>query len=255
MPAPPPAFYAVNVLDAAVLTLGPDGALVGRPVERLVDRDTGLECEDSGTAGVRTWHADRGLDAPAVTVSAWILAGAGYQGGPLTLASSPDDATWTTRATVTPAADGPLRVPVPPFVAPRFIRWTAIDPPAPVRFTEVFLSPAVVFTWKPAAGSLREPQLVNVTTSLSVSGRGWGVQRGPRRWSTRFTMSAAPDTDRTMLYALLTDLADSAKPFWVLTVTGELRWVRLVPPFEPSGVSKSPSGEWDIPLQLMEELP
>lgn len=255
MPAPPPAFYVVNALDDAVLTLTPDGAVTGKGAERLVDRDLGLECEDAGTAGARVWHADRGLDAPSVTADVWIVAGTGLAGVPLTLESSPDGTTWTPRGTVTPAVDGPTRVVVTPFAVPRFVRWTAVDPPAPVRFTEVFLSPALVFTWKPAAGSLREPQTVNVSTMTSVSGRGWGVQRGPRRWGSRFTMTAAPDTDRTLLYAMLTDLADSAMPFFVLTVTGELRWCRLVGPFEPAGVSRAPAGDWDIPLTLIEELP
>ena len=35
MPAPPPAFYAVNVLEDAVVTLTPDGAIAGRGGERL----------------------------------------------------------------------------------------------------------------------------------------------------------------------------------------------------------------------------
>jgi hypothetical protein len=254
MPAPPPAFYAVNVLDDAVLTLLPDGAIAGKGAARLVDRDLGLECEDAGTAGERTWHADRGLDAPDVWVDAWLFAGSGYAGVPLTLASSADGLGWTTRATVTPAADEPVRVPVA-FVAPRFLKWTATDPPAPVRFTESMIAPAVIFRWKPAAGSMREPHALNVSLSYSVSGRGWAVQRGPRRWGTTFVMSAAPDTDRAKLYAFLTDLADTAKPFFVLTVTSELRWVRMLGPIEPAGVSKSPSGEWDLPVTLVEELP
>ena len=204
---------------------------------------------------MRTWAFDRGLDAAPVTVHAWLVAGGGIAGVPLILWGSDDALAWDIRGTVTPAADGPVRVPLTPFVAPRHFRVTATDPPAPVRFTEIVVSPAVVFRWKPAAGSLREPHEINVSLVNSVSGRGWAVQRGPKKWGTSFVMSAAPDTDRAKLYALLTDLADTAKPFFVLTVSNELRWVRMLGPFEPSGVSKSATGEWDIPITLIEELP
>ena len=66
------------------------------------------------------------------------MAGSQYAGVPLTLASSPDGTTWTPRGTVTPAADVPQAVAVTPFACPRYVRWTTVDPPAPVRFTEVF---------------------------------------------------------------------------------------------------------------------
>ena len=124
MPAPPPAFYATNVLDAAVLTLSPDGAVPGRGPERLVDRDIGRECEDVGVAGLRTWEADRGLDAPAELVHVWILAGTGIAGVPFTLLSSDDGLAWAPRGTVTPTADTPTRLVLDPFAVPRFVRWT-----------------------------------------------------------------------------------------------------------------------------------
>ena len=62
---PLPIVYAANALEGAVFTLTPDGAVTGRGVERLADRDIGLECEDAGTTGTRTWPADRGLGAAA----------------------------------------------------------------------------------------------------------------------------------------------------------------------------------------------
>jgi hypothetical protein len=255
MPAPPPAFYATNVLESAVLTLTPGGAVPGKGPDRLVDRDIGLECEDNGTAGIRTWAADRGVDAPADVADVWILAGTGIAGVPFALASSPDGTTWTARGTVTPPSDAPTRVALAPFAVPRYVQWTTTDPPAPVRLSEVFLSPALVFKWKPAAGTMREPQVLNVNTSWSVSGRGWGNRRGPRKWSSVFVMTSAPDTDRVKMLALLDELADTAKPCYLLTVTGELRFVRVLPPIDASGVSKSPSGEWDLPVSVVEELP
>lgn len=255
MPAPPPALYAENVLEAAILTLTPGGAVAGKGAERLVDRDIGLECEDSGTAGQRIWHADRGVGASSPTVHVWAFAGAAYTGVLLTLESSPDNSAWTPRGTVTPASDAPQRVVLTPFTVPRYVRWHATNPPAPVRFTEVFLSPEVAFRWKPAAGSIQEPQQLNVDLVQSASGRAWGVRRGARRWSTSFLMTAAPDTDRTLLLSILDTLLDTAKPFWMLTVTSEFRWVRIVGAITTQGVSRSPSGEWDIPLTVLEELP
>lgn len=255
MPAPPPAFYPVNVLDGATWGMIPDGPVSGQDVARLADRDIGLEVEDQATTGDRMWFADRGVGAPATLVSVWILVGSNIAGIPFRLDSSPDQIAWTTRGTITPAANGATRVPVTVFAVPRWVRLVTTNPSVPVRLTECVLAPALTFKWKPAAGTLREPQLLNVNTVNSVSGRGWGVQRGPRRWSSSFTMTNAPNTDKARMLELLDDLADTAKPFFVLTVSGDLRWVRLVPPIDASGVSKSPTGEWDLPVSLVEELP
>jgi|SRR5215471_9655094 len=255
MPAPPPAFYPVNLLDGAALGMTPDGAVSGKGPDRLIDRDLGLECEDGGVSGARVWMADRGVGAAPDAAAAWILAGSNLAGVAFTLDTSDDGSTWTPRATMTPAANTPVRAALAPFPVPRYVRWTATDPPTPVRLTEVVLAPALTFRWKPAAGSLTEPQVLNVNLVNSVSGRGWAVQRGPRRWSSTFTMTNAPNVDRIQMLTLLDDLADTAKPFFVLTVTGELRWVRLLPPITAAGVTLSPSGEWNLPVSLVEELP
>lgn len=256
MPAPPPAFYAENVLEDAIATLTPGGALASKPVERLDDRDIGLECEDSGTSGTRTWHWDRGAAATTPTVHALILHGSRIAGETFTLETSPDDAAWTDRGDYTPAADGGSRFALDaPFAVPRYVRLTVTDPAMPVIFTEVFLSPQVAFTWKPSAGTLREPQALNVAVVESQAGRTFPVKLGERRWSQAFTITSSPDTDRTKLYGLLDTLADTAKAFWFYSVTGELRWVRLLGPIAPQAVSRSPVGEWDLPVSLVEELP
>lgn len=256
MPAPPPAFYVENVLEGALATLSPDGAVEGRGVERLDDRDIGLECEDSGTSGTRTFHWDRGAGAPTTTVHALILYGRNLASETFTLETSTDDSSWTDRGDYTPAADGASRFTLDAaFACPRYVRLTVTDPAMPVALAEVFLSPQVAFTWKPAAGSLREPQTLNVAVVESQAGRTFPVKLGDRRWSQAGTITSAPDTDRVKLYGLLDTLADTAKAFWFLSVTSELRWVRLVGPIAPQGVSRSPSGEWDLAIQLVEELP
>jgi hypothetical protein len=255
MPAPPPAFYAVNVLEDAELELGPDGTVAGKGPERLVDRDLGLECEDAGAGGARVITADRGLDAPATVVKAFLVAGSGYAGLPITVETSADGASWTARGSITPTDDVPQRVPLTPFACPRYARVTITGTTAPVRLTELWLAAELAFTWKPSAGSLHEPQILNVNTVTSASGRGWGVQRGPRRWSESFVMTSSPDTDRAKMLTLLDALADTAKPFWYLTPSNELRWVRLAGPIDAAGVDRSPSGQWDLPVAVIEELP
>lgn len=252
---PTPILYAANVLEGAVLTLTPDGAIAGRGTERLTDRDIGLECEDSGTAGTRTWQADRGLSAPAVTIDAWLFAGAGYASVAITLASSPDGTTWTTRGTITPAGNVPQRVLVTPFACPRYVRWTVTAPPAPVRFTEVFLSPGQGLSFPPTARHTQEPIRPNVVLLPSVSGRVWGVQRGARRWSHRYTLTVAPETDRTALYALLDAVQDGVRPCWLLDVKGALRWVRLSAGIVLEASAGLPIANWTIPLEFVEELP
>jgi hypothetical protein len=256
MPAPPPALYAENVLEDAILTLEPDGAVAGKGVERLDDRDIGLECEDSDVTGTRTWHADRGVGATTPTVHVWIFAGAAYAGEEITLETSPDNSVWTEQASVTPVDDSPQRVVFDtPFAVPRYVRWSVTDPDAPVRFTEVFVSPSVELTWKPSIGALREPLIPNVTLVESASGRAWAVKRGARRWSTTYLMLGSPNSDRQTIYDVLDVIADGAKPFWLWTVQSELRWVRMSGAVPFDAADRGPSGEVDITLSFVEELP
>jgi hypothetical protein len=252
---PTPIVYAANALEGAVFTLTPDGAVPGRGVERLADRDIGLECEDAGTTGTRTWAADRGLDAAALPIDAWLFAGSQYAGQLVTLASSPDATTWTARGTVTPTSDTPQRVLVTPFACPRYVQWTVTAPPAPVRFTEVCLSPAQGLTFPPTARHTSEPILPNVVILPSVSGRAWGVQRGVRRWANRYTLTVASAADRTALYALLDALQDGVRPCWLVDVRGDLRWVRLSGQIVLEAAAGLPTTHWAIPLEFIEELP
>lgn len=251
---PTPIVYAANALEGAVFTLTPDGPVPGKGLARLADRDVGLECEDAGTTGTRTWAADRGLDASTPTIDAWLMAGSAYAGVAITLESSPDATTWTARGTVTPASDTPQRVLVTPFACPRYVRWTVTDPPAPVRFTEVFLSPAQGLSFPPTARQTQEPILPNVVILPSVSGRAWGVQRGVRRWANRYVLTVASAADRTALYALLDALQDGVRPCWLVDVWGTLRWVRLSGQIVLEAAAGLPTTHWAIPLEFIEEL-
>ena len=252
---PLPVLYAENALEGAILTMTPDGAVTGKGPGRLIDRDIGLECEDPGTAGTRIWHADRGIGAPTPTVDAWIFAGSAYAGEVLTLASSPDDTTWTTRGTVTPTSDSPQRVSLTPFALPRYVRWTVTNPAVPVRFTEVFVAAGTSLSFPPTARHTQEPLRPNTVLLSSQSGRAWGIQRGARRWSTRYVLTVAPEADRTELFALLDTLQDGVLPFWLLTVKGELRWVRLSGEIVLEAAAGLPIANWTIPLEFIEELP
>jgi hypothetical protein len=252
---PHPIVYAENALEGAILTMTPDGAVSGKGTERLIDRDIGLECEDVGVTGVRTWHADRGISAASLTIDAWLFAGAAYAGQLVTLASSADNTAWTTRGTVTPTADIPHAVPVTPFACPRYVRWTLTAPPAPVRFTEVWLSPARILSFPPTARHTQEPVQPNVVLVMSQSGRCWGIQRGARRWSTRYVLTVAPEADRTALYAMLDALQDGALPGWLVDVKGVLRWVRLSGALTLEAAAGLPVANWSIPLEFTEELP
>ena len=252
---PLPILYAENALEGAILTMTPDGPVSGKGTARLVDRDIGLECEDTGTAGTRIWHADRGVGATTPTIDAWLFAGSNYTGALITLASSPDNTTWTTRGTIMPPSESAQRVLMTPFVCPRYVRWTITDPAAPVRFTEVFLSTGTSLSFPPTARHTQEPLIPNTVLLSSQSGRAWGVQRGARRWSTRYLLTVAPEDDRTALFALLDTLQDGVLPFWLVTVKGELRWVRLSSAIVLEAAAGLPVANWMIPLEFVEELP
>jgi hypothetical protein len=252
---PHPIVYAENALEGAILTMTPEGPVSGKGTDRLIDRDIGLECEDLGVAGTRTWHADRGISAPTPTIDAWLFAGASYAGQVITLASSPDNTAWTTRGTVTPTADTPHVVAVTPFPCPRYVRWTITAPAAPVRFTEVWLAPARILSFPPTARHTQEPVQPNIVLVTSQSGRTWGIQRGARRWSTRYVLTVAPEADRTALYAILDALQDGVKPCWLVDVKGVLRWVRLSGELTLAAAPGLPVANWTIPLDFTEELP
>lgn len=234
--------------------MSPDGAVPEKGTERLTDRDIGLECEDSGTTGTRIWHIDRGVGAAATPVDTWIFSGSHYTGETLELESSDDDTSWDARGSVTPASDDPQRVELTPFNAPRYLRVTVTDPALPIIFTEMVLTEGVVLSWKPSVTNLREPQMPNVVQLSTTSGRTWGVKRGSRRWSAIYVMQGSPDSDRTLVLAMLDAIDDGVTPFWLLTVTSELRWVRVngAIGFQAANMMAS---DWDIPLQLVEELP
>jgi len=248
-----PVLYPTNVLEGAILTMTPSGAVVGKGTERLVDRDIGLECEDAGIAGQRIWHADQGLaPKPAGT---WLLSGTGYAGKTVTLESSPDNAVWTPRASVVPVTDTPQRVDISggPFTI-RYGRQHLTGPAVPIRLTEWVLSVGVLLKFKPSAPNLREGVTSQVTRVPSGTGRTWGIKRGARRWSHQYVMSYSPDVDRLQVLQLLTDLDDGAKACWLLTVTGELRWVVLPGELDFTAADLG-IAEWDIPLDPIEELP
>lgn len=249
-----PVIYARNLLEDAILTMLPDGPVAGHGPERLVDRDLGLACEDVGTTGMRVWLADRGLGASAPTVDAWLFSGSGYAGETVTLASSPDGLEWTTRGTVVPVDDGPQRVLVTPFASPRYLRVSVVDPTQPIRFTEIFVSQGVSLTYRPSARALHEPVQPMLTRLETASGHEWRIQRGPRRWSTTYRVSAAPTADRVAVLEILDTLADGAKPCWLWTVLGELRWVYL------QGAIEFPAADWtaeawDVELSFLEARP
>ena len=252
---PNPILYARNLLEGALLTLTPDGAVTGKGPERLVDRDIGLECEDNGTAGTRIWHADRGVGAAADMVHAWIVAGSNYASTTITLQTSPDDTAWTTHATCAPTSETPQCVTLTPFACPRYVRWTIASPAAPVRFTEVFLAVGENLSFPPTARMTREPLVPNVVTLASQSGRAWGVQRGARRWSIQYVLTVAPEADRAALFTLLDAIQDGVLPFWLVTVKGELRWVRLSSEIVLEAADGLPIANWAIPLEFVEELP
>lgn len=248
-----PVLYAINLLEDAILTLDPDGAVANKPVDRIADRDIGLENEDSGTTGDRIWHADLGAGTlPAVTT--FIFAGSNYAGELVTLESSPDDTVWTTQGTITPADNDPQRITFGSLTAPRYWRMVITDPALPIIITEAFLTVGVSLTFKPTARNLREPRLPNVVVVETASGRAWGVKRGARRWTSKYVMTYAPDTDRITIDALLDAIDDGAKPFWLLDVTGELRWVRMGGGVDFTAADMTLSF-WDIELNFVEELP
>jgi len=245
--------YGINVLENAILLMTPDGPVTGKGTDRLVDRDVGLECEDQDVTGTRTWHADLGIGT-LPEVDSWLFDGSNFTGELLTLESSPDNAAWTPRATITPTEDGPQRVTFTALVSPRYWRWTVVDPSLPLKFTEVFISKQITLRWKPSFQGLREPQIPNLVVIESLSGRTFAAQVGERRWSTQYVMPYSPDTDRLLILEFLDAILDGALPFWLLTVTNEKRWVRMAGDVDFQAADRS-LAQWDIPLTFVQELP
>lgn len=248
--------YARNLLEGSILTMTPSGAVSGKGPDRLIDRDIDLECEDAGTTGTRTWHADRGAAADTTTtVRVWFFAGRNYSGETITLQSSTDNSTWTTRETITPTSDAPQRVQIaPPYAIPRYIRWQVTDPAAPVVFTESFLGVGASFTATPTARHTQEPLIPNTVLLTSQSGRAYGIQRGARRWSTRYMLTVATEEDRALFFDILDAVQDGVLPFLIQTVKQEFRWVRIASAIVIDASPGLPIAHHQIPLEFIEEL-
>jgi hypothetical protein len=252
MPATKPILYPSNALEGAILTMTPDGPVsTEKGTHRLVDRDIGLECEDANIIGQRVWHGDLGLN-PRPT-DTWIFVGSGYAGKLVTLESSPDNSVWTPRASVTPASDAVQRIPLGTTFTFRYWRMHLTSPSVPVRITEWTLSLGVTLKFKPSAPNLREGAIPQVTMISSGTGRSWGVKKGARRWAHSYVMAYSPDVDRLQILSMLTEVEDGAKPCWLLTATGETRWVRVPGSINFSAADMS-IAEWDIPIDPVEEL-
>jgi hypothetical protein len=254
-----PVMYGVNLLESAILTLEPDGTVAGKDVDRLTDRDIGLECEDADAAGDRILHADLGIDVEDLdAASVCLLIGSGIEGESFVVESSEDDTVWDARGTVVGAADGVAALltltGAPVTTQPRYWRWTVTDPSVPIRVTELFLSPAgVSLTYKPSFRDYPDTIVPNVLHAASLSGRTWGVKQGDRRVVTPRLFTFAPDADRATVLAFGDAIEDGAKPFWLQTVEGALQWTRL--PFALNFRAVDTTiDRFDIPLPFEQEL-
>lgn len=258
-----PTLYPRNFFEDAVITMEPDTPDTdAEEVEALVDRDIGGEVRDVDVTGDRTRSFDLGIDAGDLPMAdAWAFAGSKYAGEVVYLEASDDALMWELIASITPVADVPQLVTtldMSAFMAmPRYWRVRVTDPAEPVIFTEISLSIAVRLTRRPVGNALREPRIANVSTVQSYSGRAWGSQRGPSKWSAEYVMEYVPDADRTLTESFLETLLDGALPCWHLTIQGNLEWVRVNGNVAFSAADRAieSNAKWNIPISVVRELP
>jgi hypothetical protein len=218
-----PVAYALNLLEATTSAVTVTGTAAGSSLNRLFDRDITLPWIDSGTAGTRNIQVDQGAGGTQA-VSSWIIAGPHNLAVALSLESSPDNAAWTVRDTVTPATTVAFRRSFSPITA-RYWRLQIPSPASAPSIPEFFLTVAVPFPKGPHPDGARRGVVPNVVRHESVGGYVWKTRRGGTRWRAEWPLRLLTDAQRQTFETLLTALLDASRPFWLEDVDGVLRWV------------------------------
>jgi hypothetical protein len=223
-----PVFYPTHVLEGSTVTV--TGETVGFEARHLSDRDVQSLYLDTGFSGTRTILAQWTASDPVPAVDTWIVpAGHGLVGVALSLQSSPDNAAWTTRDTITPVTTAAIFRPLPG--GPYTLAWwrlTMTGATSAPYLSELYLTQGFPVPLSPLLngtdGLVSDVTRIVTPGGFVRLGRNWGP-----RWHASWTLPMWTASQWATALVSVFPIID-AKPFYLTDVDGVLRWVTLEAP-------------------------
>jgi hypothetical protein len=219
-----PIYYLSSFLEDAALSLVGEGETSGFPLLCLEDRDEGGLWKGTATSGTRRLVANK---AAGTLVNTLILAeGHGFAGIPLTLESSADGSTWTSKATPTPADSHRAAYAV---TADTKAWWRLSWSTGGLAYCgEVYLTAGQTTSKVPTQEGTVRQALTPVAQAQTRSGRTLLSKLGLQRWGMTYVYTRISEADRQVLAA-----AEAlGKPFYLADHNGTLHLVFLPTPPE-----------------------
>jgi hypothetical protein len=217
-----PILAGVNLLEAA--TLSASGEAEEQAGDAVADRDVILPWEDTSFAGTRWIRGDQGASGTQA-VSAWgVPAGHSLAGVALALKSSPDDAGYTLRDSVTPT-DASAFLRTVAAVTARYWKLELSGAAATLKLAELLLTQTLTLPYAPSDDQLDVGLAANVVRHESVGGHIWSYARSAPLWEASYLIPHILPAARSALEALYLALDGAAKPLLFVDHDGILRWV------------------------------
>lgn len=222
-----PKLLGVNLLEATASVVTTTTLASGSSVARLHDRARAPVCAASAAA---EWDVKVDLGASPSAITEFSLHNHNFGVAGITLASSTDDVTYTTRDTFT----GVSGTDVFRTIGTQTVRYWRLRVPAfasAPQAGEFFLGAATSISVEPAhdPGS-QDGREGNVASIESLGGVVRKARLGAMRRVFTLVWNLLPGADWDNLNTWFTDVGEGAKQFPLLDVDGTARWVELVSP-------------------------
>jgi hypothetical protein len=214
---PAPVFYLTSFFEDASLSQIGDGETSGFPLLCLEDRDEGGLWKGTATSGTRRII---GNNASAGAVDSLILAeGHSFSGIPLTVESSPDGTTYTTKATITPADGHRARFAVTADTKPWWrLSWST---GGAAYLGEAYLTLGQTTTKVPSQDGTIRYATTPVALAQTRSARILMSRLGLQRWGMKYVYTRVADADRQVIASA----EAMGKPFYLADHNGALHLV------------------------------
>jgi|ERR1051325_1362950 hypothetical protein len=213
----PPKLLGSNLLRSPGVTvsvsLGGTNAVF--PLDRLTDGDPTLLWKGSVITGTNI----RGDQGPlgAEAVGGWGMTGHNLAGVALTVATSPDDSTYTTRDTYTPPDGGVVgRVFAGGPVTARYVRLHIPSMAMVPEIGELLFSLPLTLPRRPTIDGRTQNEVGNNLRNESIGAAVHRVIQSPTRWEISYTFKDFDNTHRDALTALYRALQGGAYSFILL---------------------------------------
>jgi hypothetical protein len=221
--------YYRNLLENSTVTSTPTEEAT-YPVYHLYDRKIGRNYKPSAS-GTVTLLVDQGATTQYEADAIIIPSGHNLSGETLTLASSSDNATYTTVKTITPDDSGDI---YETFTAQtkRYWKLTITTPKAIPSFAELYLSDSYAWERNPIEIDRGNYPVFNVLRMEDSGGRPRFVEMGDKRDIRTYSLEYASSAQRVETTTLNNAWAGK-NPFYFLDTDGTtLIFVELTSPLE-----------------------